>query len=188
MNPENRHKHVELRHSCLWRQPLLYERPSQQQPLCHTQVNERKQHLSRWLRQASNGGPATIWSKPVPTCKRKSPSITCCLGGLWTAPWPWPPPSLNLPKTCWRDSKQKHLISKKTRNLSLGYRNSRRWTYSWPKICIRWPTRASANQRYTMTTTPGRQTGAIPEVHQADSIPADLILTLNTQLSLQQYY
>jgi hypothetical protein len=40
MNPHNVGEHIPLRHSLLWRKPLLYEKPQKVLPQCHLQLNE----------------------------------------------------------------------------------------------------------------------------------------------------
>jgi hypothetical protein len=42
MNPENRGNHVLLRHSSLWRKPLLYEKTVTRTQTCHSQLNDSK--------------------------------------------------------------------------------------------------------------------------------------------------
>lgn len=39
MNPENVGEHIPLKHSSLWRKPLIYEKTQKELPLCHLQLN-----------------------------------------------------------------------------------------------------------------------------------------------------
>lgn len=40
MNPENIGENIPLRHSLLWRKPLIYEKEVLDSKLCHLQLNE----------------------------------------------------------------------------------------------------------------------------------------------------
>ncbi len=39
MNPENVGENIPLRHSHLWRKPLVYEKPVPDSTICHLQLN-----------------------------------------------------------------------------------------------------------------------------------------------------
>jgi len=61
MNPENVGHHIPLRHSMLWRKPLLYEKPVLEKArYCHLQLNESKLFLTQWEHQVSHGGQGII--------------------------------------------------------------------------------------------------------------------------------
>jgi len=59
MNTETAGAHISLRHSSLWRKPLVYEKYQKALPQCHLQMNESKIYLIQWELKAAHGQPET---------------------------------------------------------------------------------------------------------------------------------
>lgn len=175
MNPENIGEQIRMRHSSLWRQPLLYEKSVPKASTCHSQLNECNWICIKWARQGSAGEWETTPSPHIPTSAPSDPS-----------------PARRIPNNSRRSSKKarnhpihqdlwfdpwsKMLISSTTqKHSSRECRNSKEWTCSLEKIYKKWSFQGLASTpTFTMTTMNEWPTLASAGTSWEGFIPSDV--------------